>query len=193
VRELSLHILDLLENAIEAGATLVQVQIVEDHAKNRLIIEITDNGHGMDRATLERVTDPFFTTRKTRHIGLGIPLLKAATERCGGGLTIESEPGKGTRVRAEFVWDHIDRAPLGDMRSTLLAILVSNTECDLVYRHRVDDRVFELDTREIRQHLGDVPLSHPRVWRWLDDYIAEGLRELYRKGNNALCSNEHKP
>jgi hypothetical protein len=179
VRELSLHILDIVENSIEAGATKIEIQINESTARNELTIAVTDNGRGMDQETLKRVSDPFFTTRTTRHVGLGIPLLKAAAERCNGRLLITSQPGQGTRVMAEFECNHIDRAPLGDMRSTLLSVILSNKHCAIQYLHRVDAREFAFDTQEMRQLLGDVPLDHPRVREWLDDFLAEGYHELH--------------
>ncbi len=176
--ELSLHILDVLENAIEAGATRVELRIDEDLEADRLAIEIIDNGKGMDEETLSRVPDPFFTTRKTRHVGLGLPLFAAAAERCNGELHIESQVGQGTRVVAAFQHSHIDRAPLGDIKDTLLAFLLTERPIDLHYVHRVDGRAFEFDTAELRAELGDVPLTHPAVRRWLGEFIVEGEGEL---------------
>jgi hypothetical protein len=115
-------------------------------------------------------------------VGLGLPLLKAAAERCGGGLTIASTPGKGTEVTATLVRDHIDRAPLGDMAVTLMGVLLSEHECDLVYRHRQGGEVFELDTAELREALDGVPLSHPQVRPWVQAYIREGLDGLNGAG-----------
>ena len=180
MRELSLHILDLVENSLEAGATRITLEIVEDHAANLLTITVEDNGRGMDAQTAQRVTDPFFTTRTTRRIGLGIPLLKAAARRCEGDLLLTSRLGKGTRVEVTFEWDHIDRAPMGDIKSTLLSIVLFRTQADLCYRHSVDDRVFGFDTAEIREQLGDVPLSHPAIREWLDRFLQENLQALYK-------------
>lgn len=173
MRELSLHVLDILENAVAAGATLIRLEIIEDSAHNRLTIRVTDNGRGMDPVTLRRATDPFFTTRTTRNVGLGLPLLQAAAQRCNGDLTIRSQPGMGTQVVAEFQRDHIDRAPLGDMRSTLLGLILSQHPCDLHYEHWVDDRGFTFDTIETRRLLGGVPLTHPSVRAWLEEYLAQ--------------------
>jgi hypothetical protein len=175
---LSLHILDILENSIAAGATRVELRIEEDLEADRLTIEIIDNGKGMDEETLARVLDPFFTTRRTRHVGLGLPLFAAAAEWCNGGLHIESSVGQGTRVIATFQHSHIDRAPLGDIKGTLLAFLLTERPIDLHYVHRVDGRAFEFDTAELRAELGDVPLTHPAVRRWLGEFIAEGEGEL---------------
>lgn len=173
MRELSMHILDVLENSLAAGATRVELTIAEDLATDRLDITIRDNGRGMSAEQLARVFDPFFTTRKTRHVGLGLPLFKAAAQRCAGDLTLESEPGLGTTLYATFQHSHLDRAPLGDMPSTLLTFLLGGT-CDLHYRHRVDEREFSFDTAVFRAELGQVPLSHPDVRRWLQAFIAEG-------------------
>lgn len=178
MRELSQHILDLLENSLEAGASRVRLEIVEDTAQDRLTIVVADDGRGMDAQTVSRVVDPFYTTRTTRDVGLGIPLLRAAAQRCEGDLTISSEPGVGTTVIAEFVKSHIDRAPLGDMESTLMSVLLSRHDCDLVFEHRVNDRSFGLDTAEIKEILGDLPFTHPDIRRWLQAYIREGYQEL---------------
>lgn len=179
MRELALHVLDVLENAIEAGAKRVELTIDEDSAVDRLTIEVADDGRGMSDAVLRRVGDPFYTTRTTRHVGLGIPLLRAAARRCNGDLTIASLPGSGTRVLVSFQRSHIDRAPLGDMRSTLLGVLLSQAEIDLRYQHRIDGREFAFDTTEMRAALRDVPLSHPAVREWLEAFLAEGFAELY--------------
>lgn len=174
MRELALHILDVLQNAREAGATRVELVIEEDPDQDRLVIEVRDNGKGMDRETVRKVLDPFFTTRKTRRVGLGLPLFARAAEQCGGGLEIDSEPGRGTTVRAVFRLGHIDRAPLGDVAATILSFLLGEPPCDLVYTRRCGDRSFRLDTREVRRELGPVPLSHPAARQWLESYIEEG-------------------
>ena len=178
VLELSLHILDVLENAIEAGAARVELRIEEDLETDRLTIEVIDNGRGMDEKTLAHVLAPFFTTRQTRHVGLGLPLFAAAAERCNGALRVESQVGQGTRVVATFQHSHIDRAPLGDIKGTLLAFLMTERPVDLHYVHRVDGRTFEFDTAELRAELGGVSLTHPAVRRWLGEFIAEGEGQL---------------
>jgi hypothetical protein len=177
MRELSLHILDVLQNSLEAGATLVELVIEEDLAADRLVITVRDNGRGMDQATLAQVADPFYTTRKTRQVGLGLPLFQAAAERCNGSLRITSQAGSGTTLSAIFQHSHIDRAPLGDMTGTLLSFILGGIS-DLSYSHRVDGRQFSLSTAEIRAELGDVPISHPAVREWLRQYIAEGEQSL---------------
>lgn len=182
MRELSLHILDVVENSLQAGASRIELLIDEKIAEDLLRIIVEDNGRGMTSELLERISDPFFTTRTTRHVGLGIPLLKAAAERCGGGLNITSEPAKGTRLEATFQHSHIDRAPLGNIVGALMAILLSGTSCDLHYVHRLDGQQFEFDTEEIRAELDDLPLAHPAVRRWLQESIAAGEMELMQPG-----------
>jgi hypothetical protein len=180
MRELSLHVLDALENSLEAGATVIELTIREDTGADRLSITLGDNGRGMSAAQLDRIFDPFFTTRRTRHVGLGIPLFKAAAERCNGDLTIASRSGEGTTLRADFQHSHIDRAPLGDTTGMLLAIILAGS-CDLHYVHRIDGKRFEFDTRELRAELGEIPLTHPEVRRWLQEFIAQAEDKLRRK------------
>lgn len=177
MRELSLHLLDIVQNSLEAGATLVELTIEEDLTADRLTITVRDDGRGMDEAQLARVTDPFYTTRKTRHVGLGLPLFKAATERCNGGLTVTSLVGQGTTVQATFQHSHIDRAPLGDVTGTLMSVILGGT-CDVHYLHRVDGKEFEFHTATIKAELGDVPLLHPAVRQWLQEFIAAGEADL---------------
>jgi len=189
--ELALHVLDILQNTVEAGATRVRLTIVEDQPADRLTITVTDNGRGMDEQTVERVLNPFYTTRTTRHVGLGLPLFSAAAEGAGGGLAIRSQPGQGTTVETTFRLSHPDRQPLGDMAGTLLAFLLSGQAPDLAYEHRVlTNRVsashmaaedqFRFDTAEIRAELAGVPLNHPQVAQWLAEFLAEGEAELIR-------------
>ena len=178
-RDLSQHILDIAENGVKAGATCMYLTIEEDTADDTLRIVVQDNGHGMDATTLERVTDPWFTTRTTRNVGLGIPFFKQAAEMCGGTFAITSEPGVGTTTEAVFQHSHIDRPPLGDLAGTLLCMIVGFESMDVLYEHRVDDRVFTLDTREIRAILGDdVPFSDPDVLAFLNESLHEGITSL---------------
>ena len=178
MEDLSLHILDVARNAVEADATRVEITIEEDPGADRLLIEIRDNGRGMDPGAVARATDPFFTTRTTRRVGLGLPLLAAAARAAGGDLTIESAPGCGTRVRATFAHGHVDRAPLGDIETTVMVLSAGSPEVDLVFRHAIGRGAFELDTRELRTVLGGEPLNSPAG-------IA-ALREAVRQGEAAL-------
>lgn len=186
VRELSLHILDALQNSIEAGASRVKLTINEDMAADWLTIIIQDNGQGMDSQTARKAVDPFYTTRTTRHVGLGLPLFGTASEQCNGSLMIESELGKGTTLTVSFQHSHIDRAPIGDICASLLILLLSKNPVDLQYIHRVNHHSFEFDTSQIRSELGDVPLSHPAVRDWLTEFILEGERKLISLASEGL-------
>jgi len=137
MRELSLHVLDVVENAIEAGARRIDLVLIEDLDADRLTVIVADDGRGMDAEAVWRVRDPFFTTRSTRHVGLGIPMLAAAAERCAGNLSVDSHPGQGTTIQAKFQHSHIDRAPLGDLSSTVTCILMREAVVDLNYQRRV--------------------------------------------------------
>lgn len=181
MRELALHILDILQNASEAGATQVALTIDEDQAADRLTITVRDNGRGMDAATVARALNPFFTSRTTRHVGLGLPLLAAATERAGGQLALQSQPGVGTTVTATFQLRHPDRQPLGDMAATLLAFLLGEKNLDLQYAHRTARDTFDFHTADIRAALGDdVELGNPVVRQWLREFLAEGEESVKR-------------
>lgn len=141
MEDLSLHILDVVENSITAGAREVRILIDENEAENRLSLEITDDGTGMDEEMRGRVLDPFFTTRTTRRVGLGLPLLAQAARQSGGGLELDSAPGRGTTVRAVFELNHPDLKPLGDVASTLGAILAGRPELELQFIHRHDGEI----------------------------------------------------
>ena len=176
--ELSLHILDLVQNSISAGATLVTIEILIDEEKNELIIVIIDDGCGMDEALLARVTSPFATTRTTRKVGLGIPMIKQSAEMCGGSFSIESAPGVGTTLRAAFEDAHVDRPPLGDLTGTMQALILGAPDKpDFVLRHVKNGSEFLFDTREVREVLGGMSLAEPAVLQWIKSAIDEGLTQ----------------
>jgi hypothetical protein len=178
MRELSLHILDVVENGITAGGNCIWIEVEEARQKNQLKIVIRDNGSGMPVEKLENINDPFITSRTTRRVGLGLSLLAAATERCEGTLRVDSEPGKGTAIEATFRFNHIDRAPLGDMAATITTLIMGNPGIDFVYSHRIDGKEFSLDTREIRTEMEDLSLSDPVVIHHLTGSIRSALKEL---------------
>ena len=178
MKELSLHILDIAENSVKAKASLIEISVCEDSEKNLLTIDIKDNGCGMSEEFLKTVKDPFSTTRTTRRVGMGLSLFEAAAVLCGGALKISSEQGVGTSVTVTFLQNHIDRAPLGDMAGTMQTLIGGAPEIDFIYRHEKDGKNFVLDTREIKETLGDVPLNTPEVILWIGDYINEGINEL---------------
>lgn len=175
MNELSLHILDIINNSVKAGASLVLVNVTEDISADLLTIIIEDNGCGMDKDFLEKVLDPFKTTRTTRKVGLGLSLFQAAAEQTGGGLSISSEKGIGTKVTASFGYSHIDRQPLGDVASTITTVLSGNSGIDLVYTHTCGEKTFTADTREIRKILDGVDITTPDIIMWINDYITEGV------------------
>jgi hypothetical protein len=185
VRELSLHVLDIAQNSLEAGATHVGIQVTEDLSDDLFTICIADDGRGMSADLVRGVLDPFVTTRTTRRVGLGLPLLEAAARRCGGTVSVYSRPGRGTRITATFQHSHIDRAPLSDMATTLLTLIVANPRVRFRYRHQVESWRFELDTARLKEILGDVPFSAPAVVQWLKDYLAGDTppESVTRQGN----------
>ena len=178
MRELSLNVLDIAQNSIAAGATVITISVQESTTDNRLSIGIGDNGCGMTAEQLQQVRDPFYTTRTTRRVGMGIPLFRMAAEMAGGSLTVDSTVGIGTQIQANFELKNIDRMPLGDMVGTLSALIRLNPQLDFVYRHEVDDRCFEADTRSFREILGDVPLNEPDIMTWIEDYFSENIQTL---------------
>jgi hypothetical protein len=178
MRELSLHILDVSENGINAGADRVDIMVNEERNNNVISIRITDNGPGIPEEMIENVTDPFVTSRTTRRVGLGLSLLAAATKRCDGEFTIDSTPGKGTSVTATFAYDHIDRAPVGDMAATMTTLMAGNPAMDFLYTHTINNNEFSLDTREIKRELEGVPLNEPTVVHHLTELIREELQRL---------------
>jgi len=178
-RDLSQHILDIAENSITAGAALLHLTIEEDSGIDGLSIVIRDDGRGMSTEMVAQVTDPWVTTRSTRKVGLGIPFLKQVAEMCGGEFGIVSAEGEGTTTRATFQLSHIDRPPLGDLTGTLLCIVVGSPGLDVVYHHHTGEGDYDIDTRDIREVLGDdVPLSDPEVLAFIRGALTEGLMAI---------------
>jgi len=176
--ELSMHILDVVQNSLAARATLVEIRIREDLYKDLLTIEVKDNGRGIPGELTRKVTDPFFTSRTTREVGLGLPLFKEAAERCSGHLEVQSEEGQGTRIIVHFQLDHFDRAPLGDMGETLAILITGNPEVDFLYEHEVDRQSYRLETREMREILGPVGLDDPSVLYFIRQDVQKGLKKI---------------
>ncbi len=178
MREISLHILDIVQNSVVAGATKIEVYVTEDIAEDKLTVKIVDNGCGMSKEFLEKVIDPFTTKRTTRKVGLGIPLFKNAAESTDGTFEIQSELGKGTCVTAVFGYSHIDRQPLGDMADTMLGLFTSYENIDFLYRHKIGDEEFEVETAELKNVLDGVSFTTPEVYLWLSEFLKEGESEL---------------
>ncbi len=176
--ELSLNILDIAQNSIAAGAARVVLSVQEDTVNDCLTLTIVDDGCGMTAEQLAGVRDPFFTTRTTRKVGMGVPLFRMAAEAADGTFDIQSEQGKGTTVTATFRLTHIDRMPLGDMAGTVATLIRLNPEVDFVYRHTVDGSSYELDTAALRPILGDVSPAEPEVMEWICANLSEGVATL---------------
>lgn len=172
MKELSLHILDLAQNSLTAGCQRLDLSLTE--RDGWLTLVIADDGRGMDPGFLARVTDPFTTTRSTRKVGLGLPLLRLAAEQTGGSLTVESTLGVGTTVRCVFAAGHIDCPPLGDMGETIALLVQGAPEVELSYGHTAERGNWRFDTRELREALGpEVSLADPDVFLWIRQYAAE--------------------
>jgi anti-sigma regulatory factor (Ser/Thr protein kinase) len=178
MEDLSLHILDIAENAIEARARRIWLCIDQEEEGDRLTLEIRDDGRGMDARALQRATDPFFTTRTARRVGLGLSLLSEAASATGGTLSVESSPGEGTRVSATFHSSHIDMKPLGDIPRTVVTLLAGHPEVELFYSHTTGERSFCMDSGEIAARLGGLSISSPPVLRWIEGQIRRGVADL---------------
>ena len=176
--ELSLHVLDIVNNSVKAKAKTIEIIIDEQIEKNTLSVTIRDNGCGMDEEFLKSVTDPFKTTRTTRKVGMGISLFKAAAEATDGKFSISSQKNIGTEVVATFTYDHIDRQPMGDMASTMQTLVSSNESIDFIYKHIKNQKEFLFNTAQIKEILGDVSLNNPEILVWIRDFIEEGLQEI---------------
>lgn len=179
--ELSLNVLDIVQNSIKARASLITVS-VEKHTDSRtLSISVEDNGCGMTEEQLAHVIDPFFTTRTTRKVGLGVPFFKMSAELTGGSFSINSEVGKGTSLCAEYHYDHIDMMPLGDMAATMVSLVSVNPDVDFVYSFRCDGEGFAMDTREVKTVLEGLPVNSSEVLVFIRDFINENQSEFDRE------------
>lgn len=180
MQDLSLHILDIAENSIKADAKIIEIKVTEDFKKDLLVIEIADDGKGMDREFAEKATDPFVTTRTERRVGLGLSLFAQAARRSNGNLTIRSDPRSGTRIKATFQHSHIDRQPLGDIGQTLITLVMGNPEIDLIYKHKKNTHDYCLDTRRLKAELKDATTNLP-VWiRTLEENLQHMREQLNR-------------
>lgn len=178
MEDISLHILDIAQNSIRAGATRLEVEVVERPAENLLSFTIKDNGCGMTEDQLSRLHDPFFTTRETRRVGLGVPLLKQTAEQAGGALRVTSAPGEGTTVEARYEYDNVDTPPLGDVAMTLWTLIVTNPGVEFEYSHGRGGRRFELSTVQLKETLRLKKLTTPGVAKALRKYIVENEQRL---------------
>ena len=182
MEDLSLHILDIVENAISAKAKIIEILVMEEPGEDRLTIEIRDDGIGMDEEVSQKAVDPFFTTRSSRKVGLGLSLMAQAAQEAGGSLRIESTLGKGTRVIATFQYHHIDRKPLGSMVETMMTLLLGNPELEIFYTHQKEGKSYVLSSSWLKNRFKDRSLIDPEIIQWVKTHLKEGLEQIGVQG-----------
>ncbi len=178
MRDISMHILDIAGNSVRAGASLVEVTLTEYPENDILMLTVKDDGCGMDKETIAKAMDPFFTSRITRKVGLGIPLLQQNAQQTGGNVFIESEPGKGTLLMAVFTHSHIDRPPMGDLPGTLSLLVSGNPDVDFSFVHRIAQQEYIFDSRAVKGVLDGVEITQPSVVKFIKEMIKENLLEI---------------
>ncbi|MEZ5018744.1 MAG: ATP-binding protein [Bacteroidales bacterium] len=178
MKEIALHILDIAQNSIRAGADEIRISLAESVAADMLTLAVADNGKGMDQESCIKATDPFFTSRKTRRVGLGLPLLQMNASLSGGRMTIESEPGKGTTVTATFGYSNVDRPPLGDVSGTIALLIMSNPHINIIYTHSCEESDWSISTQQIKEELGEDAVTDLTIVRSLREIINENVDEV---------------
>jgi hypothetical protein len=178
MEDLSLHILDIAQNSFRANAKLLKLVLKEDVPNNKFYIEFYDDGDGMSKENLERVLDPFYTTRTTREVGMGLSLFKMGCEQCEGDLTIDSTEGVGTVVKAYMDYDSINRLPLGDIASTVYFMMINDYGTEVDYVHLINEKEFRLSTLDLKEILDGVSLKEIDVMKWIKSNINESLKEM---------------
>ena len=176
MEDLSLHILDIVENSVAAEADKIEIRISEDKKKDLLSVEVIDNGIGMDKETLKKALDPFYTSKTVRRFGLGLPLLSEAAKAANGHLSITSKMGEGTKIKAEFQYSHIDRKPLGDIGQTIVTLVIGNPEIDLIYVHKKNNQKYSIDTRKIKAWLKEAPINSPAGIRMIREDLKKDTK-----------------
>ncbi|WP_159518023.1 ATP-binding protein [Sunxiuqinia indica] len=178
MNELSLHILDIAQNSIRANAGLIQIHVKELPDEDLLSIQIKDDGEGMKQHQVKQAENPFFTSRTTRKVGLGIPLLKQNAEQTNGQFQLQSTEKIGTTLTVSFGFHHFDRPIIGDIAGCLLILISNETQADLLYTHQTSKGTFEFDTREIKKELDGIPLSTPEIQLFLKEMILGNLEQI---------------
>jgi anti-sigma regulatory factor (Ser/Thr protein kinase) len=178
MKDLSFHIMDIAQNSIVAGAKNIRIEITENQKKDILEIIISDDGKGMSKEVLEKVKNPFYTTRTNRKVGFGISFLQQNIEQSEGSFQINSEPGTGTELRAVFKHSHIDRPSWGDLSGTMKMLICGNPGLNFFYRHIHNDKEFEITTEDIKNNIGDMPLENVKVSKLVGQIIHDNLREI---------------
>ncbi|MDA3779703.1 MAG: ATP-binding protein [Bacteroidales bacterium] len=183
MKDISSHILDIVQNSISADADCIQISLEENSAKNILKLKIKDNGNGMGKEFLAKVSDPYSTTRTTRNVGMGLALLKQHAERTNGYLKIESEINVGTEIRAVFELNNIDRQPVGNIAGTIVLLVAANPKTEFTYNHIYNDSKYSFNSKEIKAVLGDMKISNPTIRQYLKEMIEENISERERESN----------
>jgi hypothetical protein len=174
--EICAHIMDIAANALTAGARHIAISVEVDHRRNLLTATFKDDGKGMDEEMVKKVTDPFFSTKKGKRVGLGIPLLKGTAETCGGKFSLTSTLGHGVDIQVSFQLDHPDLPPLGNLKDTIMVLVVGNPDVDFSFDIKKDGTAFGLYTTEVKAMIGDVPVNHPEVVKFLTEFLDEKLQ-----------------
>jgi hypothetical protein len=176
--ELSMHIMDIVENSVKAGASHISISVIETNERDEMQLLIEDNGTGMDESMLKRAQDPFVTTKQGKKVGLGLSMLSEAARKSGGEMRVSAIRGKGTVVEANFGLTHVDRQPLGDMVESLMVLLIGNPDVEFTYHHQKDDVVFHWSTMELPNHLRDLPRCSARVMEFIRAKLQNGLNKF---------------
>lgn len=178
MKEIALHIMDIAQNSVRAGANEINISLSESLSADNLTLTIADNGKGMDAETRRKATDPYFTSRTTRKVGMGLPLLQMNAILSGGGMTIDSVPGHGTTVVATFGYRHVDRPPLGDVSGTIALLILSNPGINIIYNHTCEGAGWSISTREIMDELGEDAITDLTIVRALKEIICENVSTI---------------
>lgn len=178
MNDLAMHLLDIVQNSLTAAATFIRILIAECPADNIVRMEVEDNGKGMTPEQVSRLSDPFFTSRTTRKVGLGVPLLKQMAQGAGGGLSVTSAVGVGTTLAAWFEYNHLDRPPMGDMANAVILLVSANPQVDFEYTYRYNNNEYVFNTVEIKEALEGMPLNDVHVVKMLQEMITENQNDL---------------
>ena len=186
MQDIAMYMLDIANNALNAQAKNIKIKLDIDKREDRLSLCIEDDGVGMDEKTLMKVVDPFFTTRTTRGVGLGVAFFKALADQCDGTFTIKSKINEGTIIRVDIRNSHIDRPPLGDIVETITTLIQANSLVDYQFEYRLEDDVLVFNTKDIKEILEDININEPGVLVWIKNYLKEGINHIKEDKNEVI-------
>ncbi|XMB86870.1 ATP-binding protein [Mycoplasmatota bacterium WC44] len=178
MNELSLHILDIAQNSITANASVIEIEVNEDIVNNELYIKISDDGIGMSSDVLENVRNPFYTSRTTRKVGLGISLFELSCIQSNGDFQLESQVNVGTKLTAKYEYNNIDRAPLGNIVDTIYLLSINESDVNIIYKHIYNQKQFVFNTNEIKEVLDGVSLKEYSIMKWMKEYLLNGIIDI---------------